>query len=102
MVIINKGKTVIEGTVEDLLNSESLKVQIEVDDITKTLALIKPTQWQLNYRSTEKSKIIFEIEKSKISGLTKFLINNDIEVSAVVPIRSLEDYFLRITEESSK
>ena len=102
MIIINKGKTVIEGTVEDLLNSESLKVQIEVNDITKTLNLIKPTEWQLNYRSTEKSKIIFEIEKSKISGLTKFLINNDIEVSAVVPIRSLEDYFLRITEESSK
>ncbi|MCB0745455.1 MAG: ABC transporter ATP-binding protein, partial [Ignavibacteriae bacterium] len=74
----------------------------EVNDITKTLDLIKPTEWQLNYRSTEKSKIIFEIEKSKISGLTKFLINNDIEVSAVVPIRSLEDYFLRITEESSK
>ncbi|MCB9248312.1 MAG: ABC transporter ATP-binding protein [Ignavibacteriales bacterium] len=102
MIILNKGKTVIEGTVEDLLNSESLKVQIEVNDITKTLDLIKPTEWQLNYRSTEKSKIIFEIEKSKISGLTKFLINNDIEVSAVVPIRSLEDYFLRITEESSK
>ncbi len=102
MIIINKGKTVIEGTVDELLNSESLKVQIEVNDISKTLELIKPTEWQSYFRSTEKNNLIFEIEKPEIPELTKFLVNNNVDISAVIPIRSLEDYFLRITEESSK
>lgn len=102
MIIINKGKTIIEGTVEDLLNSESLKVKVEVSDPEKTLALIKQSDWQTSFRTAEKDNLVFEIEKLKIPELTKFLINNNVDVSAIIPIRSLEDYFLRITEESSK
>ena len=33
MIIINKGKTVVEGYVQDLLNSAELKVTFEVDDL---------------------------------------------------------------------
>ncbi|MCB9207845.1 MAG: ABC transporter ATP-binding protein [Ignavibacteriales bacterium] len=102
MIIINKGTTIIEGTVEELLNSDSQKVRIEVDDINKTLEIIKNTEWENHFKSIEKNDLIFEIDKTKIPQLAKFLINNNIEVSAVVPIRSLEDYFLRITEESVK
>ncbi|MCB0730753.1 MAG: ABC transporter ATP-binding protein [Ignavibacteriae bacterium] len=102
MIIINKGTTIIEGTVEELLNSDSQKVRIEVDDINKTLEIIKNTEWENHFKSIEKNDLIFEIDKTKIPRLAKFLINNNIEVSAVVPIRSLEDYFLRITEESVK
>jgi ABC-2 type transport system ATP-binding protein len=102
MIIINKGTTIIEGTVDELLNADTLKVQIEVEDINKTVEIIKSSKWQNFFKSTEKNNLIFEIEKKQIPELTKFLVNNNIEVSAVVPIRSLEDYFLRITEESSK
>jgi ABC-type multidrug transport system ATPase subunit len=102
MIIINKGSTIIEGTVDELLNADSLKVHIEVNDPSKTLELINQTEWHNNYKSTEKNNLIFEIEKPKIPELTKFLVKQNIEVSAVVPIRSLEDYFLKITEENSK
>jgi ABC-type multidrug transport system ATPase subunit len=102
MIIINKGATIIEGTTEELLNADSLKVQFEVNDPSKTLKIIKPTEWQSYFKSEEKNNLIFEIDKNQIHELTKFLVTNNVEVSAVVPIRSLEDYFLRITEESSK
>ena len=40
----------------------------------------------------------FELAKGEISELNKFLVEKGIAVSAVVPVRSLEDYFLKITE----
>lgn len=100
MIIINRGTTVVEGTVEELLNSEKQKVKIEVGDIERTLSLIENSEWGKNYLSTEDDNLIFEIDKNVIPKLTKFLVNNNIEVSAVIPIRSLENYFLNITEEN--
>lgn len=101
MIIINKGSTVVEGKVEDLLNANKLKVNIEINDINKAINIIKQSNWNRYYLSNEKKYLQFEIEKTQIPQLVKFLIENEIEINAVVPIRSLEDYFLKITEESS-
>ncbi len=100
MIIINKGEAKVEGTVEDLLNEEKFKVKIEVNDTKKSLAIIQNTKWQQNYLSTANNRLIFELDKQNIPELNKYLINNNIDVSAIVPMRSLEDYFLKITEES--
>ena len=101
MIIIDKGATKVEGTVEDLLNIDKLKVKFEVNDSQKTLILLEQSRWKKNYLSTDNNYLIFEMEKMEIHELTKFFINNDIEISSVIPMRSLEDYFLKITEESS-
>lgn len=100
MIIINKGEAKVEGTVEDLLNEEKFKVKIEVNDIKKSIAIIQNTKWQQNYLSTANNRLVFELDKQNIPELNKYLINNNIDVSAIVPMRSLEDYFLKITEES--
>jgi ABC-2 type transport system ATP-binding protein len=100
MIIINKGKTIIEGTVEELLNMDKLKVKFEIDNSEKAFKILKQSKWNEKYFSTENNYLIFEMDKSEIHELTKFFINNNIELSAVIPMRSLEDYFLNITEES--
>lgn len=100
MIIINKGEAKVEGTVEDLLNEEKFKVKIEVNDTKKSIAIIQNTKWQQNYLSAENNRLVFELDKQNIPELNKYLINNNIDVSAIVPMRSLEDYFLKITEES--
>jgi ABC-2 type transport system ATP-binding protein len=100
MIIINKGNTVIEGTVDDLLNMDKLKVKFEINNSEKALNILKQSKWKGKYLSKENNYLIFGMDKSEIHELTKFFINNDIELSAVIPMRSLEDYFLNITEES--
>jgi hypothetical protein len=42
---------------------------------------------------------MFTLENNEISDLNKYLVENGVAVSAVVPTRSLEDYFLKITDE---
>jgi len=101
MIIINKGTTKIEGTVEELLNLEKLKVKFEINNSKKALNILEQSSWKENFLSAENNYLIFEMKKSEIHELTKYLINSNLEVSAVIPMRSLEDYFLKITEESS-
>ena len=42
---------------------------------------------------------MFSLENDEIADLNRYLVENGIAVSAVIPTRSLEDYFLKITEE---
>jgi ABC-type multidrug transport system ATPase subunit len=102
MIIINKGTAQVEGTVEDLLKTDRVNVTFEVDRVDEALRLINESAWQNEFKSSAKNEISFELTKDEISALNKFLIEKGIPVSAIIPVRSLEDYFLRITEGGSK
>jgi len=98
MIIINKGATQVEGTVDELLNPDKLRVTFEVNDITKAFEIVKLTQWNANFVMKEKNRLVFELPKNESAELNKYFIENGLEVSAVIPTRSLENYFLKITE----
>lgn len=102
MVIINKGHTKVEGNVSDLLNSNKLKVTFEVNEIELAKSIINETSWLQKLDSSVGNKLIFLLDSDEISFLNKFFVENNILVSAVIPTRSLEEYFLNITETDSK
>lgn len=102
MIIISKGTAQVEGTVEELLKSEKVVVTFEVDKIEDAMRTVNESKWKEDFKSTSKSEINFELTKNEIALLNKYLIEKGILVSAVVPVRSLEDYFLRITEGGTK
>ncbi|MCX6175333.1 MAG: ABC transporter ATP-binding protein [Ignavibacteriales bacterium] len=102
MIIISKGTAQVEGTVEELLKGEKVVVTFEVDNIEDAMRTVNESKWKENFKSTSKSEINFELTKNEIAMLNKYLIEKGILVSAVVPVRSLEDYFLRITEGGAK
>ncbi len=99
MIIINKGTTKVEGYVQDLLNAKKLKVTFEVNDEEKTISLLTQSDWKNKLESNAKNVFMFSLENDEIANLNKYLVENGIAVSAVIPTRSLEDYFLKITDE---
>ena len=99
MIIINKGTTKVEGYVKDLLNAKKLKVSFEVNDEEKTNSLLAQSDWINKLESQAKTIFMFSLENYEIADLNRYLVENGIAVSAVIPTRSLEDYFLKITEE---
>lgn len=99
MIIINKGTTKVEGYVQDLLNAKKLKVSFEVNDEEKTMSILAQSDWKNKLESHAKSVFMFSLENTEIADLNKYLVENGIAVSAVIPTRSLEDYFLKITDE---
>lgn len=101
MIIINKGMTKVEGYVQDLLKSNLLKVTFEVDDVNLSLEIIKETTWRSKLESSAEGKLIFNLDNEEVHLLNKILVENNIKVNAVIPTRSLEDYFLKITDEAA-
>jgi ABC-2 type transport system ATP-binding protein len=99
MIIINKGTTRVEGYVKDLLNAKKLKVSFEVDDEVKTKSLLSQSGWITKLESEAKNVFMFLLENNEIADLNKYLVENGIAVSALIPTKSLEDYFLKITDE---
>lgn len=101
MSIINKGKTVVEGNVQDLLQATELKVTFEVRESETAKNFINNSAWSGKLESVNNGKMIFKLATEEIAELNKFLVNNNISVNAVIPKRSLEEYFLKITEEAA-
>ena len=101
MIIINKGRTVVEGSVNDLLNSSGTKVTFEVDNIESARQLIAESQWAGKFDFVLNNNIMLNLEPDEAAELNKYLVNNNISVRAIIPTRSLEHYFLKITEEAS-
>lgn len=101
MVIINKGATKVEGYVNDLLNAANLKITVGFNPNESVKSIINESLWQKNIDSITDSKIIFNLTSEQIPDLNKYLVQHDIEVNSIVPMRSLEEYFLDITEKSA-
>lgn len=100
MIIINKGTTIIEGEVKDLLNTADLKVTFEVNDPHKAKNLIQDKIWFSKLDSVIDNKLIFNITTDEIPPLNRYFVENTIDVKAIVPKRSLEEFFLNITESA--
>ncbi len=98
MIIINKGSAKIEGKVEDLLNAGALDVTFEVNNPEQVKILLQNNKWINKLSTYTNNKMIFSLKEEEIAPLNKYLVENNIMVSAVVPKRSLEEYFLQITD----
>ncbi len=101
MIIINKGASQVEGNVEELLNANKLRVTIETDDGEKTKSLLNNTAWINKLETALNDKLIFNLTPDEVPALNKFLVQNNISVKAVIPMRSLEEYFLNITQKEA-
>jgi ABC-type multidrug transport system ATPase subunit len=99
MIIISKGSAQVEGYVNDLLNANKLRVTIEVNDIEKTKSILNGTEWAQKIDSFSNSGVILNLLSGESALLNTFLVNSGVEVNALIPRRSLEEYFLNITEK---
>ena len=51
-----------------------------------------------DFTSKSDNELYFEMDEEDVPKLNKYLVLKDIAVKAFVPMRSLEEYFLNITE----
>lgn len=97
MIIINKGKVIVEGNVNQLLNKEEINLTVSTEQTEKARLLLESSIYKANFKSVTNNDLFFQIHFSDVSSLVKLLVDNNIPVDAVKPVRSLEDYFLNLT-----
>lgn len=98
MIIINKGKKVVEGKIQDLLNPARQIVELITTDTQAAFKYLKNSTWGVFLKNNGEGIIKLEFEKEKIPALNRELVMAGIEVCSLRPVHSLEDYFLSQTK----
>jgi ABC-2 type transport system ATP-binding protein len=99
MVIINHGKAIVEGSVQDLLNNGRLKVTIETTSVASALDVLRTSPFADRVQSTGEGAVILSLDREEVHAATQLLINNNVHINGVIPVRSLEEYFITLTQE---
>ncbi len=95
MVIINKGKTIVQGNVRELLDEEELLVSFTIDNIDKAINVLKNKSAEV-LQSVAGNVINLHISKEDIPKFNRHFMENEIQVFAIESKRKLEDYFLKL------
>jgi ABC-type multidrug transport system ATPase subunit len=101
MAVINHGEIIAQGPVADLLQKELTNYSLEASPYDSAIKFIGNLPW-VETLSAEDGKIEVRVEPSRSSELIKILVTHNIEVSSFYPHRTLEDFFLKITEGISE
>ena len=99
MVIINKGKTIIEGSVNELLNSSNMVVKFQLDDTGRGEKLLAKDFGDIRKLNFTEDELTFEIEKMRIADVVECFVKNNLRIYIVEQKRKLEDYFIKMIEE---
>lgn len=97
MVIINQGKNIIEGNVDELLVAHSYFTIFEVDLLSEAYQILLQSKIEKEVMKLNESKLKIICKKDKIPQINSLLVNNNIAVKSIVTKQNLEDYFLTIT-----
>jgi ABC-type multidrug transport system ATPase subunit len=96
MIIINKGETIVEGSVAELLNAQDLIVSITVNDLEPAKQVLANSQFSSEIQGFSENNILFHTKLENIALINKLLCDNEVLVSAIETKRKLEDYFLKL------
>jgi len=101
MVIINRGKAIVEGAVQDLLNAGKMKITISTPDVLRAASALEAMPLIEGEVQRADGAVVVMAEKKHVADIVDGLVSADVRVEAVVPVRSLEEYFLNLTKEAA-
>ena len=101
MIVINRGKAVVEGAVQDLLNAGRLKLTIGTPQPLEASVVLRGSYPDANVQVAD-GAIVMMADRQHISHIVDLLVGASIRIDSVVPVRSLEEYFLSLTKEDAR
>jgi ABC-type multidrug transport system ATPase subunit len=96
MVIISKGRTLVEGDVMRLLGEQELVVGFEVDDLQLARQLAEHHAGKEKIKEAAGSRLSVHITAEDIPRLNAIMVENGIRVYAIESRKKLEDYFIKL------
>jgi len=96
MLIIHKGKKVVEGNVAELLDPSKSLVQIETNDDAAAREKLLQTKWAALLQQ-HSSLLQLKMNKEDVPQLIADLVSLQVQLLSIKPMHSLEDYFLSLT-----
>jgi ABC-type multidrug transport system ATPase subunit len=101
MIIIDHGKKVVEGNVKELVDPEQLVLHIDTIDDAFSIGKISETRWRDCLRAPYSERIVMNVHRSHVPDLVRDLVGMGVDLIALRPVNSLEEYFLSRTTEKA-
>jgi len=100
MAVLNHGELLAQGTVSELLGDSRSYYTIQASPQERAVEILQKVDW-VRIQSVSNG-IDVNLDSSRAAELNKLLVTGGVDVSSFAPKRTLEDYFLKITEGASE
>ncbi|MBC7872456.1 MAG: ABC transporter ATP-binding protein, partial [Ferruginibacter sp.] len=97
MIIIDKGKKVVEGKVNELFDPAETIVELKTLDDAATFEKLQQSGLQKLVKGKRNDCILLKLHRQELPGVIKELVQMDVQVVSFHSKHSLEDYFLSLT-----
>ena len=97
MIIIDKGKKVVEGKVNELFDPADTVVELKTLDDAETYLKLQQSGLQKLVQEKRNDCILLKLHRDKVTLVIKELVQMNIDVVSFHSKHSLEDYFLSLT-----
>jgi ABC-type multidrug transport system ATPase subunit len=98
ILIINKGKKVVEGNAAALLDPAKTIVEIETLNNAAARNILQQSDWA-SFILPSADALRLQMNKTNIPALVNYLAKMEVAILSIQPRHSLEDYFLSLTNQ---
>jgi len=100
VIIIDKGRMLFNGSVEDLASQQSEQLRVVVDDVARAAKLVAKIDGVVSVDEVEQGggkALLIATKTNSAPAIAKVLVDAGIALEQLVPVRpSLEEEFLRV------
>lgn len=100
MLILHKGKKVVEGKVNDLLDPNDTLFDIRFLEYNNITNVVNESRWKSYFNDVSANQIVAKMNPSLMPELNKWLVEKDIKILEIKSRHSLEAYFISLTNET--
>lgn len=100
VLIIDKGKKIIEDSAAALFDPTQTVVEIETLNNAYTIEQLFASSWKDALQLNRGNAVVLKLDKQQIPQLHKDLIQMNVPLISLQPRHSLEDYFLQVTSQN--
>jgi ABC-type multidrug transport system ATPase subunit len=97
VLIIDKGKKLVEGSAEELFDPAKTLVELITSNTEATKERLLISKWAAHLKETNGNSIKLQMNSHDIPALNRDLVSWQIDVLSLQQQHSLEDYFLQVT-----
>jgi ABC-type multidrug transport system ATPase subunit len=97
VLIIDKGKKIVEDSALALFDPAQTIVEIQTTDNVFALQQIQKSSWNNHLQLNRTNAVVLKLDKQLIPKLHADLVQMNVQLFSLQPRHSLEDYFLQVT-----
>ncbi|HPG11506.1 MAG TPA: ABC transporter ATP-binding protein [Chitinophagaceae bacterium] len=97
MLIIDKGKKLVEGKVEDLFDPSETILELRIEEGLTGLEKIKNSSLDAMIQESRNNSIFLKVHQKDVKEILETVLKMDIGLISFNTKHSLEDYFLKLT-----